>query len=91
MNEGDLIKQRRKQTMTSTGAHECHHLNLGRHGKAKTWRTKVKTGFGKTDRPGLQGGSGKRDIWEGQRGYSDGKEYKKAPTEEFCSLARCHC
>jgi hypothetical protein len=58
MNEGDLIKQRRKQTMTSTGAHECHHLNLGRHGKAKTWRTKVKTGFGKTDRPGLQGAPG---------------------------------
>jgi len=43
-------------------------LSLLVYGKAcslvKYVRVEIKTGLGKSDRPGLQGGSWKRELWE---------------------------
>jgi hypothetical protein len=39
------------------------HLSLASDGKAMRGKATVRTGFGKTDCPGLQGGLRKRKIW----------------------------
>jgi len=45
------------------GVDMCQHLSLTFKGKAVRVKATVRTEFGKTDRPGSQGGLGKREIW----------------------------
>jgi hypothetical protein len=47
----------------SKGAHVSQRLNLFWEGKAHGQNAKVRTGLGKSDRPGSQGAPGKRDLW----------------------------
>jgi len=49
------------------GVYASWRLSFDSHGKACIWkmacRAEVRTGLGKSDRPGSQGGSGKRGLW----------------------------
>lgn len=47
--------------------YECQLLSFGFGGKAREGKAKVRTGLGKSDRPGSQGGSEKRDHTDGER------------------------
>ncbi len=40
------------------------HLSFLGYGKAEGGHAKVRTGLGKSDRPGSQGGLRKRGLWE---------------------------
>jgi len=40
-----------------------HHLSFSGNGKAVRGKAKVRTGLGKSDRPGSQGGLRKRGLW----------------------------
>jgi hypothetical protein len=44
------------------GAYMSQHLSFTSKGKAVRGKATVRTGFGKTDRPGSQGGLRKREI-----------------------------
>ena len=45
------------------GVDMSQHLSLASCGKAVGVKAKVRTGFGKPDRPGSQGGLRKRELW----------------------------
>ena len=45
------------------GVYMSQHLSLISDGKAARIKATVRTGFGKTDCPGSQGGLRKREIW----------------------------
>ena len=52
-----LLKQDElARKLTRQGADVCQHLSLTGVGKARGGKAKVRTGLGKTDRPGSQGG-----------------------------------
>jgi hypothetical protein len=46
------------------GGNMSQHLSLHESGKASEGKAKVRTGLGKSDRPGSQGGLWKRELWE---------------------------
>ncbi len=45
------------------GVYVCQHLSFLGSGKAAGGHASVRTGLGKTDRPGSQGGLRKRGLW----------------------------
>jgi len=55
------------------GVYVSRHLSLGLYRKAsiqKTiWGAETRTGLGKSDRPGSQGGLRKRELWQRLNGH----------------------
>ncbi len=47
----------------SRGVYVCQHLSLLGDGKAAGGHARARTGLGKSDRPGSQGGLRKRGLW----------------------------
>ncbi len=53
----------------SRGVYVCQHLSFLGDGKAAGGHARVRTGLGKTDRPGSQGGLWKRELWRRLNGH----------------------
>jgi len=51
------------------GVYASQRLSFARVGKACRGNAEVRTGFGKTDRPGSQGGLRKRELWRRLNGH----------------------
>jgi len=64
------------------GVYVRPHLSLTSGGKARGGKAKVKTGLGKSDRPGLQGGLRKRDLLVCAREVSQGTYREALPARQ---------
>ncbi len=53
----------------SRGVYVCQHFSFLGSGKAAGGHARVRTGLGKTDRPGSQGGLRKRGLWQTLNGH----------------------
>lgn len=57
-----MILGRAARQTGRVGVYVSEHLSFACFGKASRGKAKVKTGIGKSDLPGLQGGPRKRDL-----------------------------